>query len=114
MEERFLRPVWSRALGELMTAGRLFIVGYSFPESDQFFKYMLGLALETNNQLSEIHVVNPSAEVAEKFQRFFNPHFHQRAVRYLATATNQFVSRIQDYTRQEFDATSLNGRFTRG
>ncbi len=48
IEENFIRSVWSKALEELTSAGRLFIVGYSFPETDQFFKYMLGLALAQN------------------------------------------------------------------
>lgn len=114
IEEKLIQPVWSKALQELMTAGRLFIVGYSFPETDQFFKYMLGLALAGNNKLTEIYVVNSSDKVAEKFKQFFNPYFHQRVVQYHPKRTSEFIGGIQNLTKQEFNEAIVANDFKRG
>ncbi len=113
IEEKFLRPVWSRALQELITAGRIFIVGYSFPETDQFFKYLLGLALAANNDLSEVWVLNPGSGIAQRFEQLFVPYFHQRTVRHQGWRTAEFIRRLQELTRQEFVDGDLGERFRR-
>ncbi len=99
-EEEFIRYVWQAALRELITAGRIFIIGYSFPETDQFFKYMLGLALAHNNDLSEIYIVNPDEKVWERFESLFHPHFRRRTVNYLRDRTNEVIPRLPRLTKQ--------------
>ena len=113
IEGGFVHPVWERALQELMTAGRLFIVGYSFPETDQFFEYMLGLALSTNKALTEIYVVNSSEKVQEKFKEFFNPHFHSRTVRGGPVKAFDLISSLPILTGQTFEEKNLGAMFTR-
>ena len=114
IEEKFIRPVWHKALEELMSAGRLFIVGYSLPDSDQFFKYLLGLALARNNEISEIYVVNPSDEVIDRFKQFFSQHLHHR-IQYQPRRTHEFIEKIQELTKQDFDQTNLASQlFIRG
>jgi NAD-dependent SIR2 family protein deacetylase len=113
IEEGFLRPVWSTALQELLGAGRIFIVGYSFPETDQFFKYLLGLALAHNNDLSEVWIVNPGREAHERFELLFSPYFRQRVVQSESWSTRLFIVNLQGVTKQEIKAADLNGRFVR-
>jgi hypothetical protein len=99
-EEEFIRYVWKAALKELIEAGRIFIVGYSFPETDQFFKYMLGLALAHNDNLSEVYVVNPDQQVWERFQRLFHPYFLRRTVNQFSSYTDNFINSIPSLTKQ--------------
>jgi hypothetical protein len=113
LEAKFILPVWKRVLEELTTAGRIFIIGYSFPESDQFFKYLLGLALSTNTALTEIHVVSDSMKIRDRFEGLFHPYFHGRVVKYHPDGTANFLQRIQDYTNQEFDEEALRAHFNR-
>ena len=113
IEEGFIRSVWSKALEELMAAGRLFIVGYSFPETDQFFKYMLGLALAQNDGLWAIHIVNPSSDAWEAFKTLFNPYFRDRVVTFESGATQQFIPLVQSWTKQEFSAENLDRGFVK-
>ena len=113
IEGGFVHPVWERALQELTTAGRLFIVGYSFPETDQFFEYMLGLALSTNKALTEIYVVNSSEKVQEKFKEFFNPHFHSRTVQGGPVKAFDLISSLPTLTGQTFEEKNLGVMFTR-
>lgn len=113
IEEGFIRSVWSKALEELMGAGRLFIVGYSFPETDQFFKYMLGLALAQNDGLWEVHIVNPSQDAWKAFERLFNPYFRERVVTFDQIHTRNFIPGIQSLTKQEFSAENLDRSFVK-
>ncbi len=96
-----------------MALPRLFIVGYSFPETDQFFEYMLGLALSTNKALTEIYVVNSSEKVQEKFKEFFNPHFHSRTVQGGPVKAFDLISSLPTLTGQTFEEKNLAVMFTR-
>ncbi len=101
IDEAFIRSVWTQALRELMSAGRIFIIGYSFPETDQFFKFMLGLALAHNNELVEVHIVNPEGEAWERFQMLFNPYFRERTVHRQQTDAISFIHTMMVHaTRQ--------------
>jgi hypothetical protein len=53
-----IAPVWKRAVEELKTATRICIVGYSIPETDAFFKYLITMALAGNHQLYNLIVVD--------------------------------------------------------
>ena len=103
-EQEFIRHVWSAALNELKQAGRIFIIGYSFPESDQFFKYMLGSALAHNENLVEIVIVNPDEGAWKRFKALFNPYFLQRTVRYIGPGQQGnaavFIGQVLHLTRQ--------------
>jgi len=77
-QSTILRPVWTRALQALREAGRIFIIGYSLPRTDEFFKYLLALALSTNEQLDKIIVVNPSQETQDTFAKLFQSQFSLR------------------------------------
>jgi len=50
--------VWARALEELRQATRICVIGYSMPEADVFFQYLLTLALSKNEALTKLIVVD--------------------------------------------------------
>jgi hypothetical protein len=53
-----MRPVWKRAVDALKTAARICVIGYSMPESDAFFKFLLALGLAENDRLNKLIVVD--------------------------------------------------------
>lgn len=53
-----MRPVWNRAVLELQRATRICVIGYSLPESDAYFKYLLTLGLSENHGLYKFTVVD--------------------------------------------------------
>ncbi len=53
-----MRPVWKRAIDALKSAKRICIIGYSMPETDTFFKFLLTLGLADNHQLFRFVVVD--------------------------------------------------------
>lgn len=80
-QSEVLRPVWSKALDAMREAGRIFIIGYSLPSTDQFFRYMLALALAANETLDRVIIVNTSAEAQEVFQDLFHSQFATRKLK---------------------------------
>lgn len=54
-----LASVWSRATEALRTATRIVLVGFSIPETDLHFKYLLASALIENISLRSVTVVAP-------------------------------------------------------
>lgn len=53
-----MRPVWRRAVDELKAANRICVIGYSMPQTDTFFKYLLTLGLAENHQLYRFVLVD--------------------------------------------------------
>jgi hypothetical protein len=53
-----IAPVWKSAVEELKSATRICIVGYSIPETDAFFKYLITMALAGNHPLYNLIVVD--------------------------------------------------------
>ncbi len=55
---KVIAPVWKKAVDELKSATRICIIGYSMPETDAFFKYLLTMALSQNHGLYKLIVVD--------------------------------------------------------
>jgi hypothetical protein len=80
-QSEVLRPVWSEALKALREAGRIFIIGYSMPSTDEFFRYMLALALAENEGLDKVLIVNISADAQKVFESLFHSQFGMRKLK---------------------------------
>lgn len=59
-----IQPIWNRAVTELQKATRICIIGYSLPESDAYFKYLLTLGLSENHGLYKFIVVDLAQQLA--------------------------------------------------
>ena len=55
-----LQPLWNASLFAIRTATRIFIIGYSLPETDVHFKYLMANGLAQNISLESICFVNPA------------------------------------------------------
>jgi hypothetical protein len=53
-----MQPVWKRAVGALKSATRIIVIGYSMPEADAFFKFLLALGLAENDRLYKLIIVD--------------------------------------------------------
>lgn len=95
-----LTNVWGRALAALTRAERLVIVGYSMPETDTFFRYLLQLGLAKNTRLRNVLVVNrdQSATLRERYQSAFSREMSLREKLKFNTGTFQeFVAKMDQY-----------------
>jgi hypothetical protein len=72
-----MAEVWRAAVAALKSAHQIVVVGYSMPDSDTFFQYMLGIALTENARLQRVVVVNPdpTKEFRDRFGRVFDQRF---------------------------------------
>jgi len=75
--------IWKESYRELANARRIIIIGYSFPETDIFFRHLLGVSLSQNKKLEKFIVVDPNEKVGEKFREMMNPNFRDRNFEYI-------------------------------
>jgi hypothetical protein len=73
-----MQPVWSKAVEALSVASRICIIGYSMPEADSFFKYLLTLALSENHNLYKLIVVDIDPGISGKYENLLDPLFRNR------------------------------------
>lgn len=77
---RNLSRVWSRAAQELADAENIFVIGYSLPESDSFFRNLYALGTVGPTMIDRFWVFNPSSsqDVFDRFQALLGPGTKQR------------------------------------
>jgi hypothetical protein len=57
-----LGNVWKRAAAELSAAENIFVIGYSLPETDSFFRHLYALGSESSIRIKRFWVFNPDIE----------------------------------------------------
>ncbi len=65
---RLIQPIWQRAAEALRESKVIIIIGYSLPATDQFFKNFFSVATIGSGQIQRFAVIDPNAEVANRFQ----------------------------------------------
>ena len=68
-----LSNVWRRAARHFSEAEYIFIVGYSYPLSDEFFRYLYALGSVGDSWLKQILVFNPDGDVNERIRGLLGP-----------------------------------------
>jgi len=65
-----LSNVWSKAADEFAGAENIFIIGYSLPETDSFFRYLYALGSESPKRIRNFVVINndDSGETEKRFR----------------------------------------------
>lgn len=63
---RGLEAVWQRAAAEIGSAENIVVIGYSFPKTDMFFKYLFALGSHSDAYLENFVVINgPNSAIAQ-------------------------------------------------
>jgi hypothetical protein len=90
-----LSNVWSRAARELSKSENIFIIGYSLPETDQFFRYLYALGTVGTNLLNRIWVYNPdvTGDVERRFKEMLGPAAEDR-FKYIAKGFVEAIEHI--------------------
>ncbi|WP_411824676.1 SIR2 family protein [Leptospira sp. 'Mane'] len=70
-----IQEIWEHSKIVLSSASRIIILGFSLPETDTHFKYLLAAGLKDNISLKEIIFVNPEKEsiMMSKINSLFQP-----------------------------------------
>jgi len=93
-----LSKVWNRAAKELTDAEYIFILGYSLPETDAFFRLLYALGTVGNNPLKKIEIYNPenSGQTKKRFEDIIGPGAKAR-FKYYPTRFSDAISLITPY-----------------
>jgi hypothetical protein len=67
------KQIWRHAAKELSEADDIRVIGYSLPQSDAFFRDLLALGLAGTTRLKSFSVIDPLADVANRFQTLLGP-----------------------------------------
>jgi NAD-dependent SIR2 family protein deacetylase len=72
--------VWKHAARHLSDAENIIVIGYSLPESDQFFRYLFAVGTIGEARPQRFWVVDPDPDgrVAERFRKLLGPAFESR------------------------------------
>ncbi|MEW6236526.1 MAG: hypothetical protein AB1656_14155 [Candidatus Omnitrophota bacterium] len=60
--------VWKKAASVISKAENIFVIGYSLPETDTFFKYLYALGSIGKTRIKRFYVYDPNPEVHERFR----------------------------------------------
>jgi hypothetical protein len=76
----YLTRVWQTASKVLGTAENIFIVGYSLPEADAFFRYLFALGAVGKTKIKRFWVFNPDEDhtVQPRFEAIIGPQIKNR------------------------------------
>ncbi len=74
---RAMRKVWTGALSAIQKATRVFVIGYSLPETDTFFRFLIAAGLQVGEGV-HLYVVDPEPKVAERYRQYLAPVFAER------------------------------------
>jgi hypothetical protein len=78
MQSALNRRLWSNAVLALEKAHRVVIIGYSFPMTDLYFKYLLAAGFRNNSSLRRLSVINPKDMRAELSEILDDTYFNNR------------------------------------
>jgi len=68
-----LKRVWRLAAKHLSEAEYIFIIGYSYPQTDEFFRYLYALGSIGEGWLERIFVFNPDPAVSSRIKALLGP-----------------------------------------
>jgi hypothetical protein len=64
-----LASVWHQAALELSDAEKIFVIGYSLPETDSFFRYLYALGAIGDRLIKRFCVFHPDASTKGRFDQ---------------------------------------------
>jgi hypothetical protein len=78
--QEMLKPVWREASAALASAENIFVIGYSLPPSDQFFRSFYSLSTISDSIIERFWIFDPSEsnEVADRFRSMLGPAVRER------------------------------------
>ncbi|KPJ58579.1 MAG: hypothetical protein AMJ46_13970 [Latescibacteria bacterium DG_63] len=96
---RGVAKVWAAAARELREAKNIFVVGYSLPPSDQFFRYLLALGTAGPYPFRRFWVFNPDSSVEKRFREILGLGALDR-FRFFASQFGESIGYLRDTLRE--------------
>lgn len=98
---RILSSVWARAAEELKEAENLFVIGYSLPATDEFFRHLYSIGTAGPSVLQRFWVFNPdlTGQVEQRYRNLLGPGAQQRFQYFPETFSQAIKSIAKIFTR---------------
>ncbi len=97
-----IEEIWGSALKHLSEASRIYIIGYSLPQTDLFFKYLITAALARNDRLYKLWIINPNI-TPESYNRLFDTIFIERKFQNISVSFKEMILRDISNTSKLFN-----------
>jgi len=65
--------IWQKAAKELSEAEAIYVIGYSLPDTDMFFRFLFALATHSESSIRRFWVFDPSETVKDRFLSMLGP-----------------------------------------
>ena len=87
---------WKEAITALATAREVWVVGYSFPETDAFMTRLLTEGMQNNRDLDFVAIINttPFEQFKPRMHQIFNSTFVDTRVRYYQAKASDMFSQL--------------------
>lgn len=85
-----IREIWSMAGEALRSASRIVFIGYSLPETDLSFRYLLADSVADNAALRNIFVIDPAETTMQRYESFISEPFKRQG------KLQMFRNRVED------------------
>ncbi len=89
-----LKNIWAKAASVLSEAELIFIVGYSMPETDVFFKYLYSLGIDSPKYLNKLVVINPDSNLQSKYAILSNSQYNFKKFNFITGSFSQYIDSI--------------------
>ncbi len=93
-----IESVWRRAAKEMSEAENIVVIGYSLPQTDQFFQYLFGLGCVGRRLLRQFIVCDPDQAVEGRFRELLAPAV-QDGLEYLPGFFSACIKNIRERLR---------------
>lgn len=88
-----LKPVWTQAAMALKNAEIIFVIGYSFPQTDQFFRNFFALGTIGPTDLERIILIDPGEYAHKELCNMVSPDLHSN-IEYLKKTFEESIDDI--------------------
>ncbi len=79
MYHKSISNIWNKASACLSKAKNIFVIGYSLPETDAFFKYLFSLGTNSRTRIRKFCVINPDTNgTKERYTELLGPQMKER------------------------------------
>jgi hypothetical protein len=91
------KALWEKAHDYLYNCKSLVIIGYSLPETDltahALFAEVVRQRVQQNNRITELHIVDPSKVIQDKFISLFEPIIKNSGKIYVYNSINEYAGK---------------------
>jgi hypothetical protein len=94
-----IKSIWQLAFNLLSNANKIVFIGYSLPQTDAYLKYLLINAINKNENLKRIEVINPDDEketTKNRYASFFEKSLETKAMfQYIPKKFEDWIEEIE-------------------